>query len=505
MPRPIAKSLHLNIELQPKEMQFLEMMDGPYDTLGYGGSRGGAKSHCARCCAIVRRMKYPGTKALIFRRTFGQLQENHIFKLMTEMPDLYKQCWSSENKALMLPNDGMVLFRYADTLKDVLEFRGKEYDDVYIDEATDLDEQEINILDSCARSTKTGVQAKTVLTFNPGGKGHAYVKRVFINKDLTDEEKIKKYGFLQAYAWDNIYWVLAALRDDGIDPPTEYYRWPRDKKIDYLISRSDYGRKLNALPESLRRGWLYGDWDEVAGMQFSEFRRDLHSCKTFKIPSWWECWGSNDPGFNDPGVWYLHASDHDGNVHTFKEFYFDSRMTYSEQSRAVAGAIAKERLPQPSYWVTGMDAFAQDPETKKTIVDYYMEGGLFGFIKPDHGKGARARMAATCHEYLRPYKDNENRTRTKWRIHDTCPKLIETLPSLPTDINEPEAAAECAIDHAYQAAGYGLQSRHGSPDQPKAKYNDGTMGAIDGSNRDEDADDVDQATRIRQLFKSRDR
>jgi phage terminase large subunit len=156
-----------------------------------------------------------------------------------------------------------------------MEFRGREYGDLGIDEATDQTEQELAILFSCCRSTVSGFVPKRVLTFNPGGVGHAYVKRLFIDRLTTPEEAALNPAFIQAYAWDNIMWVRDALARDRI-AHQEYRAWPDDKRAEYLIRNSDYGKTLNALPADLRDAWLWGRWDIFAGQFFDCFRPDKH-------------------------------------------------------------------------------------------------------------------------------------------------------------------------------------------------------------------------------------
>ena len=258
----------MDFGLQPKEQELLDLLENSDSQLiGFGGARGGAKSHAARSCAVIRRIQHPGTNAMVFRKTYPSLWTTHIQRIMVEWPELYTKYWSAENKGLMLPGNSNVLFRYADTLADVMQMRGNEYAEIYIDEATDETEEELKIMYSCCRSTVPGFKAKKVLTFNPGGVGHAYVKRVFIDGNVTPEEAAQKPRFIQSFAFDNILWAVDPLRKDGV-LMAEYQAWPDAKKMKYLVERTDYGRELDALPKELREAWLIGSWDTHAGSYF---------------------------------------------------------------------------------------------------------------------------------------------------------------------------------------------------------------------------------------------
>ena len=480
------ESMVFDIRLQPKERQFLRLLDGPESLFGFGGARGGAKSHALRSAAIVRRFKYPGTRALIFRRTYDQLWQQHIQMIIDEWPELYRRFWSAENKALMLPGHGMILFRYGDTLKDILEFKGKEFGDVFIDEATDLSEQELKILYTCCRSTVRGFEPKKALTFNPGGIGHGYVKRAFVDRQLTAEEDALGVRFLQSYAWDNIMWVRDPLKNDGI-PNKDYYRWPTQQKIDYLITRSSYGRELNALPAELRDAWLWGKWDVFVGQAFSEWWADVHICDPFAIPVHWLRWRSVDPGYTDPAAWLWYAVDEKGQCYVYREATH-VRITDSEQGRDVRAksvildAKGKPVNEQFIFTAAGMDAFISNPESGKSPVGYYMEGGLDGFIRCIHGPGSRAQRARVVHEYLRRFTGPDGRPTARIKIFRTCRKLIETLPTLINDVNDPEAVESCGHDHWYDSFSYGLAAWHSRRSEPQAKtFPRGSLGDLYGT------------------------
>jgi hypothetical protein len=131
------------------------------------------------------------------------------------------------------------------------------------------------------------------------------------------------------------------------------------------------------------------------------------------------------------------------------------------QAAQVAADLAKEDVKW-MFCTTGMDAFVQNPDTQKSPVDYYHEGGLtVDFKEPDHGHGTLARRAATAHEYLRVANGPYGKPVARMRIFDTCEKLIETFPMLPVNPDKREEVLPCAIDHWYDSAiGYGMQSRH---------------------------------------------
>lgn len=247
-----------------------------------------------------------------------------------------------------------------------------------------------------------------------------------------------------------------------------------------------------AMPQSYRQEYP-ATIDEAlsAGEKtaFPEFDVAVHVVKPFPIPAWWRRWRANDPGYSDPFAWYWLAADEDGNVYIYREFTrlpSDSKLSYSEQAARVAalsvvGTEVPGRPPEMAwddeahelrpvqehinFTVTGMDAFNAHPDTGKAHIDYYADGGLKGFIKPVHGSGARAAMAATWHEYLKVFDGPDGRPTARLKIFSTCRRLIEMLPQLVVDERNPEAVAD-GNDDQYQAAGYGLQAWHAERSKP---------------------------------------
>ena len=65
---------------RPSEKQLAFLTD-THRNVGYGGARGGGKSWAVRVKAVLLCLKYPGIKVMIIRKTYPELQENHILPL----------------------------------------------------------------------------------------------------------------------------------------------------------------------------------------------------------------------------------------------------------------------------------------------------------------------------------------------------------------------------------------------------------------------------------------
>ena len=220
--------------------------------IAYGGARGGGKSWAVRVKAALLCLRYAGIRVMIVRRTYPELRENHI-KPLCEMlrcyhPDKTERIasYNDQKKTITLRNGSEILFRYCDNEKDALRFQGTEVDVLFVDEATQQTEECMDKLKACVRGVND-FPKRIYYTCNPGGVGHEWVKRLFIDRRYKDEENPEEYSFIQALPTDN-----------------------------YALMEKDPGylNTLDALPPKLRRAWRYGEWDIFEGMFFDDFRTE---------------------------------------------------------------------------------------------------------------------------------------------------------------------------------------------------------------------------------------
>jgi hypothetical protein len=296
----VAKEQPL-IRFQPKQDALYRLCrDGRATTIGVGGSRGGAKSGGGRRVMLRRRIDYPESAGMIFRRTYPELLDNHILPMWREFPWLEKG-YNKGEKNLTLPNGSIVMFRYGENQRAIEGFLGKEFQDIVIDQAESLTELELQYLKSCCRWP--GVpdnQCKFILTYNPGGKGSGYLKRIFHLKSFKPDEDPEDYAFIAARGWDNIEWVRDYLKRQGVTERQYYREWNEDQRRECFLKHSSYGRTMLAMPSGVRAGWLYGDFDNFTGQYFENF-----SDHTNVVPDeemhwrpWFKRWIAIDWGFH---------------------------------------------------------------------------------------------------------------------------------------------------------------------------------------------------------------
>src|SRR6185312_8120786 len=133
----------IHIRFQPKQWELYRLArDGRATTIGVGGARGGAKSGGARRVMLRRRVDFPKSVGMIFRRTYPELLDNHILPMWREFPQL-EAGYNKGEKNLTLPNGSILMFLFCDDPPTTESFLGKEFQDIVVDQAEALTELEL--------------------------------------------------------------------------------------------------------------------------------------------------------------------------------------------------------------------------------------------------------------------------------------------------------------------------------------------------------------------------
>ena len=249
--------------------------------IAYGGARGGGKTWAVREKAMVLACRYPGINILVVRRTYPELLQNHILPLQLELSGLAR--WNDNQKRFIFPDGSNIWFGYCAAERDVGRYQGQEYDIIFIDEATQLTEFQFQTFKGCLRGAND-FPKRMYLTCNPGGVGHAWVKRLFVDRRYQGDERADDYEFIQAKVTDN---------------PVLMEKDP------------EYIHMLESLPYELREAWLNGSWDVFAGQYFSEWDRDVHVVAPFEPPAWWRRYVTIDYGLDMLAAYLIAVDEHD--------------------------------------------------------------------------------------------------------------------------------------------------------------------------------------------------
>lgn len=285
---------------EPNEKQKIALQD-KHKNVGYGGARGGGKSWFVRVKAFILCCKFAGIKTLIMRQTYPELEQNHIRQLRIMIP-LELATYNKTEKRFTFKNGSTIDFQYCKNDGDLNRMQGAEYDVIFIDEATNFTEYQLKAIAACCRGVNS-FPKRIYYTCNPGGQGHGYIKRIFIDRKYETGENPDDYSFTQALVQDN-----KALME--ADP--------------------EYIKNLEALPPKLKRAWLEGDWSVFEGQFFEEFTDDpehyedrqwTHVIDPFDIPPGWKIYRSYDFGYSRPFSCAWWAVDYEGIIYRILELY----------------------------------------------------------------------------------------------------------------------------------------------------------------------------------------
>lgn len=434
----------LNIP-DPNEKQKL-FLSAKVKHVGYGGARGGGKSWAVRTKAKLLALRYPGIKQLIVRRTYKELTGNHINILRAETLGIAK--YNSTDKVLKFTNGSTIEFMYCARNSDLDALQGQEYDVIYLDEATQLSEYQMKAITACCRGVND-FPKRIYYTCNPGGQGHAYVKRIFIDKRYLANENPEDYEFIQALVDDN-----TALTE----------------------AQPDYVAQLDALPEKLREAWRFGRWDVFEGQVFAEFvddpehyrdRVQTHVIEPFKIPDSWKIYRGFDWGYAKPFSVGWYAVDHDNVMYRFREMYgctgeADRGVEWTVQRVANEIRRIEETDAQlKGRQITGIADPAIWQEDGGESIAETMQRQRVYFHKADH-KRLPGKMQ--CH-YRLAFNDEGI---PRFYVFNTCKHFIRTIPALiysETDVEDVDTKME---DHIYDEWRYVCMAR---PLAPLEKHN----------------------------------
>ena len=175
----------MNLALEapsPKQVQFYRAST---KHVGFGGARGGGKSHAVRTKAVLLAFAYPGVRMLIVRRTYPELVNNHINQLRVLLRDVAR--YNDKDKVFKFVNGSTINFMYCAKDSDLDRLQGVEYDVIFLDEATQLSEHQMKVIGACVRGAND-FPKRIYYTMNPGGQGHGYIKRIFIDRRFEDGE-----------------------------------------------------------------------------------------------------------------------------------------------------------------------------------------------------------------------------------------------------------------------------------------------------------------------------
>lgn len=433
-----AKKLVLKGKPNPAQEKFFLATEAH---IAFGGARYGGKSWAMRRKCVLLALLHPGIQILLLRRTLPELRENHLIPLLSELDGFAK--YSRDENAFIFPNKARLKLGYCDNDADVIQYQGQSYDVVCFEEATNFTEFQWNQIKLCCRTSETiqvPFRPRRYYTSNPGGVGHAWFKRIFIDRDFREGENPGDYVFIPARIYDN--------------------------KI-VMERNPEYLNELKSLPEELRRAYLDGDWTVFQGMFFTEWNPAIHVIEPFEIPIWWKKFRSLDYGQDMTACLWWAVSD-SGQCFIYRELHEPDLILSQAAKKIVEMTPPDEHI---SYTVASPDLWSRRQETGASGMELMSKAGLKGLVKANNNRIPGWRQVR---EHIHPYPllDNSGqpvldehgapKKTAKLLVFNTCKNLIRCMPLLQFDPHNSEDAAKNPhnVTHGPEALRYGAMSRH---------------------------------------------
>jgi len=413
----------------------------------YGGAAGGGKSYAILADAL-RDMTHPQFRGLIVRRTTEELRE-----LVQKSQELYPRAypgitWSERKMQWTAPSGATLWMSYLERDQDVSRYQGQAFTYIAFDELTQWPTPFTwNYMRSRLRTTATDLKLYMRATTNPGGPGHNWVKKMFVDPA----------------PWGKAFWATDIETGEVLKRPKGHSkegqplfkrRFIPAKLSDnpYLYDSGDYEANLLSLGEAERRKLLDGDWDVIEGNAFPEFNRNVHVVEPFDIPRQWRRFRACDYGYGSHSAVIWFAVDEEDQLIVYRELYVHKVL--AEDLADIILYLEEDDGPI-SYGVLDSSCWHQRGDTGPSIAERMIARGC-RWRPSDRSRGARISGKNQVHKRLQV---DDYTGEPGLVFFNTCTHAIAQLPVIPLDKNNPEDVDTKSEDHIYDAIRYGCMSR----------------------------------------------
>jgi len=285
-------------DLTPKQDLVLSLVERE---ILFGGARGGGKTHCGQIWLTCDEdyILNPHYRGLVLRKSFQDLSDwiSKVRTLLIGRAEVF-----THPAEIRYPSGAVIYMGHWGDPSAVSMYLGREFQKILIEELTDCfatEEDYLKLLGSLRSSDPTLI-CQCMSTTNPGGRGHSWVKRRFV-----DVARNKTY--YEAHSGHTRIFISAKVDDNP----------------HITLNDPAYVEYLNNLPARLKAAWKDGSWELAEGAYFTEFGPHM-SIKPFEVPetdciSGHRLFGSLDVGkCCSYGQWYLHP---DNSIHRLFTYY----------------------------------------------------------------------------------------------------------------------------------------------------------------------------------------
>lgn len=416
--------------------------NGAYECL-FGGSKGPGKTECLLREAL-RQVENPNYRAIIFRRTYPRLGEiiDRSHKYYSKMGAVF----SSKDSQVNLPawtfaSGAKICFAHVQHEKDKWNYHGKEFHFIGFDEVAEFTESQYLFLMAQNRTSDASIRCYIRCTANPGGVGHAWVKKRFV--DALEPGRVH---FFKRVGDDDM--------ECGSDDPDSVSRSfiPATLFDNPSLVENDpgYVRRLKQLPEAEQKAFIHGDWNVFQGQFFKMWRASRH-VKQLESKTEFRRFIALDYGYGAPSAVGWFWCDLNGHLHCYRELYKEG-LTYEKLAHLILeNTPQNERIDylvaDPAIWgdKSRHSESLKGESGAETIQRIF--GNFCSVVKADNTR-------VTGWGRLRIMLD-----RDEISFNPSCKNCIRTIPAMVHDELKVEDLNTEGEDHCSDMVRYAAMSR----------------------------------------------
>jgi hypothetical protein len=427
----------------------------------YGGSAGGGKTDALIAAGVRLCVSVAGASVILFRRSYPEMEQLIVPRMLQRLGGIAR--YRGNLHVFEFPNGSLFRLGYLQSENDVTRYQGPEYQLILYDELTHFSRRQYTYMRSRLRSAGAvrdamdvaGLKPRMMSATNPGGPGHGWVKRMFIDPSVGLPQDALFLGGIEEEQDEQGLLTLAFIPAKATDNP--------------YLDQDDYQRKLSALDPILARALRDGDWDILEGVRFPQFRQALHVIRPEQLPlslvGYPRAVGV-DYGLTAPfcALWGARVGD---TVVIYRELYARN-LTAEQQAELIlaAEAVDERTVQRPVPVALDPACWARQAQQVQPSLDPNLPalGSIAWWYRKVLGsavaKANNDRLAGwhlVDHHLALDEVPGTGQWLPRLLIYSTCTNLIRTLPEIMRSPTRPEDAATDGDDHAPDALRYLLQ------------------------------------------------
>jgi len=252
------------------------------------GPAGTGKSRAALEKLNLLALKYAGFRGLVVRKTRESLQQSALVTFETEVLVPTQARYFSGKGEWRYRNGSVIVTGGLDKVSKIMS---SEYDVIYVQEATEITEDEWEHLTTRLRHSASAYR-QIIGCCNPAGPNHWLKKRAEAGR-------------------------LTLISSTHKDNPTLF----DERTGTYTEAGTAYLAKLDALTGVRYQRLRKGLWVAAEGMVYEDFDWNLHVIERFSPPKHWPRYWTIDFGYTQPFCFQAWARDEDDRLYRFCELY----------------------------------------------------------------------------------------------------------------------------------------------------------------------------------------